>query len=401
MEADLTLFGAGPVSLTLALLLARHAPDPARIVLCESAQAAKAIDDDPRAIALNHGSEQLLRGLQAWPERGSPIRHVHVSQQGRLGRTLITHHDFQVPQLGTVVAYSDLVQALRSSLQHSGVTVLSGTPPEVLANHGNHSLIRQDGHDFTSVFCVHAEGGTYDEQAVQDWRREYGQHAVLSLVEASHPQPAWAFERFTREGPLALLPYHDSPQGHTGRYALVWCCSPERARQLNALNADRFAQALQQAFGDRLGHLSTPWPRQVFPLGLNARRELLWQNHVYIGNAAQTLHPVAGQGLNLGLRDAAQLAQSLRPSLDTLARAQQASPHLARGVTPEAVLSDYARKRRSDRLLTLGVTDLLPRVFATRLPLIEHAAGLALLGLDLSRPLRGPLARQLLSGLRE
>ncbi|MCK9508512.1 MAG: FAD-dependent monooxygenase [Pigmentiphaga sp.] len=387
MEAALTLFGAGPVSLTLALLLARHAPDPARIVVCQSAQTTSGLDDDPRAIALNHGSEMLLRQLHAWPERGTPIQHVHVSQQGRLGRALISHQDFSVPQLGTVVAYTDLVQALRQAIEHSGITVLSGSPPEVLANHGTHSLLKQDGHTFTSRFCVHAEGGTYDKQAVQDWRRDYQQHAVLTLVQASRPKPGWAYERFTREGPLALLPYHDGPQGQRGRYSLVWCCTPERAAALTALPPSAFADALQHVFGDRLGQLSTPNPRQTFPLGLNARRQLVWQNHVYIGNAAQTLHPVAGQGLNLGLRDAAQLAQSLRGRLDTAA--------------PETLLSDYARKRRTDRLLTLGVTDFLPRAFATRLPVVEHAAGLALLGMDLSRRLRGPLAQHLLSGLRE
>src|SRR5690606_2055359 len=157
MEAALTLFGAGPVSLTLALLLARQTPDPARIVVCQSAQAARDLDDDPRAIALNHGSEVLLRQVQAWPERGTPIQHVHVSQQGRLGRALISHQDFSVPQLGTVVAYTDLVQALRHALAHSGVTMLTGSPPEVLANHGTHSVLRQDEHTFPSRFCVHAE----------------------------------------------------------------------------------------------------------------------------------------------------------------------------------------------------------------------------------------------------
>src|SRR5690606_4264221 len=171
-------------------------------------------------------------------------------------------------------------------------------------------------------------------------------------------------------------------------YGVVWCNRPEEAARLQALDAAAFASALQEAFGERLGGLRLEGPRHVFPLSLHAGPSLLGPRSIAIGNAAQTLHPVAGQGLNLGLRDAAQLALTLTPWL-----AQPAND-------PTALLADFARRRRPDRWLTAGVTDFLPRIFATGNPLVEHAGGLALLSLDLLPVLRLPLARHLLQGLR-
>jgi len=215
-------------------------------------------------------------------------------------------------------------------------------------------------------------------------KRSYDQHGLLAAVRASRPKPGVAFERFTREGPLALLPH---PQGQDV-YSLVWCCRPETAQSLHALNGAGFARALHEAFGERVGHFELASDRKLVPLTLSAGPQLLDPYTVAIGNAAQTLHPVAGQGLNLGLRDAAQLASVLRPWLQ--------QPRLS----PTPFLQDFAGRRRIDRWATGAVTDFLPRVFTTRQAAVEHAAGLALLTLDLFATLRAPLARQLLEGLR-
>lgn len=153
-----------------------------------------------------------------------------------------------------------------------------------------------------------------------------------------------------------------------------------------ALDDTQFSAQLSAAFGQRLGRLHSQAPRHIFPLELKARHAQAQGRVATIGNAAQTLHPVAGQGLNLGLRDAAQLAQSLQDWRD--------------GDDPRARLADFARARSADRWITAGLTDLMPRVFATGLAPVEHACGLALLALDLSSPLRAPLARHLLQGLR-
>ena len=361
---DIVISGAGPVGSVLALMLASKSPRPERIALLgRQFQAATHPDAsvDPRTLALNHGSRTLLEQLQGWPAQSASIHTVHVSQRGRLGRTLIRHDELGVPQLGSVVSYDALLQTLHQRLQHSGVTLLEPDAP-----HSGSVFILSDG------------------TKPQGIARHYKQHAVLATVQASLPKHHWAFERFTRQGPLAVLPH---PQGND-LYGIVWCCSPEHAQHLQNLPSAAFDAELNTMFGERLGRLQSLGTRHVFPLSLHAGPSLINHQTVAIGNAAQTLHPVAGQGLNLGLRDAAQLAQTLIPWL--------ARPH----TDPSHLLEQFAGKRRPDRWLTAGITDFLPRVFSTGNPLVEHAAGATLLALDLAPSLRQPLARHLLQGLR-
>jgi 2-octaprenyl-6-methoxyphenol hydroxylase len=399
MDTDITVLGAGPVGSTLALLLARHAPDPSRIVVCraEPKQTADATATrDLRVLALNHGSRVLLEDLGVWPQGGAEIHDIHVSQRGRLGRTRITREEFDVPALGTVVPYESLRRVLDAAVDASGVTVRSSTASDAASVRRQSEAgvdLAQGNLRWTTGVAVQAEGGTFDDaqaesRAVQHLRRGYDQHAVIATVRAERPRPQVAWERFTREGPLALLPHPGDGQADPARLSLVWCCTPERADILMAADDAHFADALHHTFGDRLGRLSPIGPRGRFPLGVSLRREVVDGRRVAIGNAAQTLHPVAGQGLNLGLRDAARLAQALTPWLR--APAENPSPRL----------SDFARARAADRWLTTGLTDLLPRVFATGFAPIEHACGLALLGLDTLQALRAPLARQLMQGRR-
>lgn len=377
---DIAILGAGPVGQALALLLARLAPQPGRIALLQGdAAAPRDPAADPRVLALNHGSRVLLASLQAWPARTADIRHVHVSQRGRLGRTVIDHRDFGVPALGHTVGYAALHARLHERVAASGVTVLSGPPARVTAHDGGAVQIQQGDQRIACAVAVQCDGA-----GGQDVHREYGQHAVLTSARASLPRPGWAWERFTREGPLALLPHPSLPD----TYSVVWCCAPARAAELAQAGDEAFSAALTQAFGDRLGRLHSHMPRHVFPLALKARHSQVEGRVATIGNAAQTLHPVAGQGLNLGLRDAARLSQALAAWL--------AVP----SGSPAAALSGFAQARRADRLLTAGLTDLMPRLFATGLAPVEHACGLALLALDLAAPLRAPLARHLLQGLR-
>jgi len=384
---DIAILGAGPVGRVLALLLARHARRPQRIALLAGAPPARADGAaaagvpaaDPRVLALNHGSRVLLESLQTWPHRAADIRNVHVSQRGRLGSTVIRCDDFQVARLGSVVSYAELHAALEARVAASGVTVLQGPPAQVHGQDGAGITVRQGDAELRCCVAVLSDGS-----GANDVRREYGQHAVITSAHAALPRPGWAWERFTAEGPLALLPHPQQPQA----YSVVWCCAPERAARLAQLDNAAFSAALSAAFGTRLGRLSSQAPRHVFPLALSARRMLAQGRLAAIGNAAQTLHPVAGQGLNLGLRDAARLAQGLADWLSDPA------------ADPAPALAGFARARRADRWITAGLTDLMPRAFATGLAPVEHACGLALLALDLAAPLRAPLARHLLQGLR-
>ena len=376
---DIAILGSGPVGCALALSLADAAPDPARIALMGPEPAPRPAGQaiDPRALALNHGSRRFLEILGAWPERGADILTVHVSQAGHLGRTLIDQAELGVPRLGCVVAYDDLLDTLYAAVRRAGVALVTERPPRPLA--GSPVRLRLADGPRTARLALLSDGAR-----PQGLRREYGQHAVLATVRAAAPVPGRAFERFTRTGPLALLPH---PAGD-GLYSLVWCVPPARAQALRDLPDAAFDAALQAAFGQRLGRLRRTGEAHAFPLSLHAGPSLPGQGLVAVGNAAQTLHPVAGQGLNLGLRDAAQLAQTLRPWL--------AAPD----APARPLLEHHARRRRMDRALTLGVTDALPRLFATANPLARHACGLGLAALDLLPALRKPLARHLLQGQR-
>ena len=382
---DIAILGAGPVGRVLALMLARVAPDPARIALLAGAAPAPATPAaavpaaDPRVLAMNHGSRVLLESLHAWPERSADIRNIHVSQRGRLGRTVIQNTDFGVPQLGSVVAYSGLHAKLDECVAACGVTVLPGPAARVDSQDADGVRIVQGDTTLLCQVAVQSDGA-----GASDVRRDYGQHAVLTTAHATLPRRGWAWERFTVEGPLALLPHPQTPDA----YSVVWCSAPDRATELAALDNTAFSKALSAAFGDRLGRLSSQAPRHVFPLSLAARRAQVQGRVAAIGNAAQTLHPVAGQGLNLGLRDAARLAQTLA---GWLARPE---------ASPTALLAEFAQARQVDRFITAGLTDLMPRVFATGLAPVEHACGLALLGMDLASPLRAPLAQHRRQGFR-
>lgn len=382
---DIAILGAGPVGQVLALMLARMAPDPSRIVLLQSQApaptvAATAIPAaDPRVLALNHGSRVLLESLHAWPAAATDILTIHVSQRGRLGRTVIRHSDFQVPQLGSVVAYADLHAALEQPVARSGVTLLSGPPAQIGAQDAQGLDIMQGDAALRCRVAVQSDG-----IGAADLHRDYGQHALITTAHASLPRAGWAWERFTSDGPLALLPH---PQA-ADAYSVVWCCAPAQAAALLKLDNAAFSAALSRAFGTRLGRLNSQAPRHVFPLALNARSSLVQGRLAVIGNAAQTLHPVAGQGLNLGLRDAGRLAHTLQRWLADS------------NTDPASGLAQFAQARRADRWLTAALTDALPRIFTTKLAPVEHACGLALLAMDVLPALRTPLAQHLLHGLR-
>jgi 2-octaprenyl-6-methoxyphenol hydroxylase len=234
-----------------------------------------------------------------------------------------------------------------------------------------------DGRTLQAQLAVQAEGGVFGEQPDKTNTRDYGQTAVIARVSSSAPLAHRAFERFTDEGPLALLP-QDGADGH--QYALVWCVQPERAQHLLDLGEDAFLAELGEAFGERLGRFTKVSPRVAFPLGLNTDPRATART-VAIGNAAQTLHPVAGQGLNLGLRDAAVLARLL-----------------AREMTPQAI-DRFKTEREGDRSMVIRATDSMARVFAGSGPQ-QALLGLGLAALDTLKPARTLLAELMMFGRR-
>jgi len=374
---DVAICGAGPVGLALAALLARRGIAGKRIALIDARALGQSISD-PRSIALAWGSRMLLEEVGAWPFPATPIHSIHVSRRGHLGRSLMDRAEHKLDALGYVTRYGEVVDALARAVDAAGVEVIRPARVASLAEDGGQvTLALDDGRSLTAQVAVGAEGGVFGQQEDKKQTRDYGQHAVIARVSVSSPIPHRAFERFTDEGPLALLPQ----EGADGlQYALVWCVQLERAASLQAMEEGRFLAELGEAFGGRLGRFTRVSARLAYPLGLNAEAHATTRT-VAIGNAAQTLHPVAGQGLNLGLRDAAVLARLL-----------------ARCPGPEAI-GRFLDERAQDRKLTIALTDTMARAFVGSGPL-QSVLGLGLAALDTVKPARTLLAEVMMYGRR-
>jgi 2-octaprenyl-6-methoxyphenol hydroxylase len=376
---DIAICGAGPVGMALAALLVQRGVAPASVALLDGKTLAQA-GNDPRSIALSHGSRQILEGIGAWPIAATEIQQIHVSRRGRFGRSLIDRAEHHVPALGYVARYGDVVTKLGAVCAGLGVAALRPALVQGASEDGDGLTLtlRQDAGEagagtLRAALLVQAEGGLFGDQSERAQRRDYRQSAVIAQVKTSAMIAHRAYERFTDDGPLALLPQGDE-------YALVWCVPPERAQQLLALDEAAFLAQLGQAFGERLGRFTATSARFAYPLGLNAGAAASART-VAIGNAAQTLHPVAGQGLNLGLRDAAVLARLL-----------------AQGATP-AMLERFGALRSGDRDLTVRLTDTMARIFTGAGP-AQTLLGATLGLLDAVTPARKVLAELMMYGRR-
>jgi 2-octaprenyl-6-methoxyphenol hydroxylase len=376
VDFDIAICGAGPVGLALAAMLVRRGTAPGSIVLIDAKPVEQAVDD-PRSLAVSWGSRQLLDDIGAWPDGADAIHDIHVSRRGHFGRTVIDRAEYGVPALGYVTRYGALVSALAQAVHALHVPSFRPAQVRELVEHGDAVEFHlADGRTLRASIAVQAEGGMFSDQQAKALRRDYGQTAIVAHIHANRPIAHRAFERFTEEGPLALLPQE-------GGYALVWCCRAATAERLLMLSEEDFLAALQHAFGERLGRFTRASARAAFPLGLNAHPATSART-VAIGNAAQTLHPVAGQGFNLGLRDAAVLARLL-----------------AREATPDRLL-EFAAARGTDRKLTITLTDTMARIFAGApggAP-VQAALGLSLGLVDTLKPAKRMLAEHMMFGLR-
>ncbi|MDR5876987.1 UbiH/UbiF/VisC/COQ6 family ubiquinone biosynthesis hydroxylase [Caballeronia sp. LZ032] len=390
-DYDIAIVGAGPVGLALAGWLARRSSTSRLSIALIDARTPEAAVQDPRSLALSHGSRVMLQPL-GFPGDATPIRRIHVSQRGHFGRTLIEHDEHELPELGYVVRYGSLVSALAAAVRATPVHWLTDTAALApLQDNDGITLPLQtaDGERKIRVkVLVNAEGGLYQKNEKtseistpgERRARDYGQTAIVGTVSVSDPRPNVAWERFTNEGPIALLPCGGPRHAD---YSLVWCCAPEEAARRMQLDEASFLTELGAAFGTRMGRFTRIASRAAFPLGLSALEVLVDQRTVAIGNAAQTLHPVAGQGLNLGLRDALALTDALS----------------ADGPRPLA-LARFAQRRALDRRLTIGATDTLARLFTSDFAPLAAMRGLALTALEFLPPVKTALARQMMFGQR-
>lgn len=386
-DFDIAICGAGPVGQALALLLVKQGVPANSIVLLDAKTATQA-ENDARSIAISYGSQQLLQRAGSWPVKATAIQEIHVSRRQHFGRSLILASDYQVPALGYVARYGDIIRPMQAALQIANVPMLR--PFFVEATEEQEQAVSltlkhvETGatSEMTAKVLIQAEGGTFADQSQRSRRHDYEQTAIISHVRCDQAMPQRAFERFTDQGPLALLPQEDG-------YALVWCARPALVSALLALDDNAFLSALQNAFGHRLGQFTHIAARHAYPLGLNAQA-VATQRTVSIGNAAQTLHPVAGQGLNLGLRDA-----------HTLAKCLSRCDGLSSSTIAEC-LQTFMAERHQDRQLTIRLTDTMARVFASSSDgsPMQSLLGFTLGALDICKPIKDVLAGQMMFGWR-
>jgi 2-octaprenyl-6-methoxyphenol hydroxylase len=339
---------------------------------------------DPRTLALSYGSRLILERLQVWKEIQplTEIRTIHISHRGGFGSAVLRAADAQTPALGYVAPYPSVQRALQLRLHHaSHLQLRANTRVTRVEQQSERLRVAVEHHggeaSVTASLCVIADGGALAQQFARVEVHDYEQSALVCNVTTSRPNRHTAFERFTPDGPVALLPRESG-------YAVVWTVSPEHGLELCSATADMFLQRLQETFGTRAGTFLSVRDRAAFPLALRVASDAQCNRVVLIGNAAQALHPVAGQGLNVGLRDAWELASQLSATEGD--------------VGASAVVRRFLQQRQRDRRMSIFLTDAMVRVFSNRNLALQWLRGCGLTFLDCVPPAKQSFIQQMMFG---
>lgn len=387
---DIVIAGGGMVGVSLALYLGEVMPATTRISLVEGFPFPEPLPGhrpdyhpafDARSTALSYSTKLIYQRLGLWESLAQwlcPIDTIHVSNRGRFGSALMSAGDHGWPALGYVVENAWLGNSLVQALHRQGKVELISPAKVVDARiAGDGVALSLEGASLQTLeasLLVVADGaasGLRDKLGLAVTEKPYGQQALVANVAFARPHGGCAFERFTEKGPLALLPLL-GVAGAEHRSGLVWTVSPEEGEELMGCSDDAFLRALQERFGYRLGRMLQVGERHSYPLALIKSGEQVRQGVVVMGNAAHALHPVAGQGYNLALRDVAELASVLAGAAE-------------RGQSPGslAVLQAYEQRQQADQQRTIEFSDRLPSLFMAGDPVLGLARDLALSGLDI------------------
>lgn len=386
MTERVLIVGGGPVGATLALTLQKSGVP----VTMLEARAKGAAYQDQRALALSYGSRRILEKLGVWAKldaQATAINTIHISQRGSLGRSLLKAQDHQLPALGYVLSYGALTKALDEVLaDFTGVETLYEAEATHIQPSTDKSSVtfnyQQQSQALSSALLVLADGGRSlgDIPGIQRETKMYGHDALVTKVKTELPHENIAYERFTPMGPVALLPNGED-------FSLVWTGKAEEIEKIMQLDDETFLQQLHQHFGDRVGRFLSVGKRLTFPLKLSYLNPVTAPHLVVIGNAAQTMHPVAGQGFNVGLRDAYELAQQIA----------QTAPE-AWG--QPAMMQSYQADRKTDTKRGLMFTDFLVNLFSNDIVGVSGLRGASLGVLDLLKPIKSRLVRKMSFGSR-
>ncbi|MGZ8269911.1 MAG: FAD-dependent monooxygenase [Methylophilus sp.] len=373
MNESIVIIGGGPVGTTLALALAQKG---VKAVLLE-ARAKGGAYPDGRALALSYGTKMILERLGVWDKilpKVTPINTIHISQKGSLGRSILKAHEHDLPSLGYVVSYGALSAALDEVLlTQANIQILYEAEVTIVTPQADATQITYQAQSkvfqLTAGLAVLADGGRSINEIAGLTRevKEYGHDALVVKVVAELPHHNIAYERFTPQGPMALLPNGDE-------FSLVWTGKAKEIQSLLDLDDATFLAQLHQHFGDRVGQFKKVSKRMTFPLRLATLKPAYLPHLAIIGNAAQTMHPVAGQGFNVGIRDASELAEQVA---NTTAE-----------IGSEEMLKAYAETRARDTQRGLMFTDFLVNIFSNELIGLNalRAKGLSLL--DMIKPIK-------------
>ncbi|XOV78978.1 MAG: 2-octaprenyl-6-methoxyphenyl hydroxylase [Aestuariibacter sp.] len=383
-QVDVLISGGGAAGYSLALALQESDISLALVEAHDTASARPSPGFDARVIALSAQSLEFYAGFPTGKDifkHCTAIEHIHVSDKGRVGQCSLHAKELNKPQLGGVIALQDLGQILQKQLSP---TCLRYQPDSISAVKQQRDFVEvtlASGKQIETKLLVIAEGANSSTATLMNCPAEqehYHQQAIVANVKLQDSHDHWAFERFTEHGPLALLPMADNCA------SLVWCVSEEQVQNLSALSDKPFIAQLQQMFGSRLGRITDVSKRYCYPLVLTQRKDSTLHRAVVVANSAQALHPIAGQGFNLGLRDIQALAQVLGNTDDpgsyqTLRRFQQL--------------------RQQDRHQTITMTDALVRLFSNNNPILALSRNAGLIKMALTGDLRKHFARTAM-GLR-
>lgn len=379
---DIIIVGGGMAGASLAIALSGHG---LRIGLIEASplKVDSVPNYDDRGIALALGSQRIFTALQAWngmKEQAEPIRHIHISEQGGFGLTCLDADEEQVSALGYVITARDLGAALLERLSRlPDIDIIAPSRVQWINIEDDLAHVGLQEQTLCARLLVAADGGhsfVRQQLCFEVKHREYGQSAITANVTPGRDHQHIAYERFTRNGPLAMLPMTQQ------RCALVWTVRDEMVGEILSLGEQQFLERLQQQFGWRLGRLQRAGKRNSYPLSQLYVPEAIQHRAVVIGNAAHTLHPVAGQGFNLGIRDVAALAEVVLQGIQS-------------GEDPGSttVLQRYQSWRRKDQQQVVQLTDALVRGFSNDMPPLKLARNLGILALEGLPPARHLIAR--------
>lgn len=385
-EYDVVIVGGGLNGASLAVALA---PLNCRVAMIDaftqSDMQEPAYDD--RSIALSYGSSLIFKGMGVWDDMQAittSIDTIHVSDRGHLGVTRMTAEQEKLPALGYLVENQPLINVLYKRVNTTDTEIISPAVVETMEPEDKRVVLHvRQGDELLEIRAGLVVGADGTPSKIRDLSgightvKPYGQTAVVANLTPEKTHNNQAFERFTEHGPIALLPLSDN------RCALVWTHPTEEVDGVIALDDDAFLKALNEAFGYRLGRFVKVGRRAAFPLSLTAADAVTAHRTVVIGNAAQTLHPVAGQGLNIGLRDIAELVEQI-------ANVQKKGGEIGSPL----MLTSYSEARQKDRKSIMTYTHSLVRIFSNDNWLLGHARAGGLMALDRIKPLQRLVTKQ-------